>query len=160
MTHVPRCRARASSSHRKKVGAKMASRSVERGMAMMCVEATHLHKGEVSPAHGRRDCATMDAPEQGEERRDPADDEGEVSPLASLLKLCPRERKHAAQEGRARPSHGASFARRARQEGRVDDGAREDGVQGRGEVGLDEEEEDLLVGDGEQRWTDDGRVGV
>lgn len=42
----------------------------------------------------------------------------------------------------------------------MDDRAREDGVQGRGEVGLDEEEEDLLVGDGEQGRADDGRVRV
>lgn len=40
------------------------------------------------------------------------------------------------------------------------DGAREEGIDGRGDVGLDEEEEDLLVRDREQGRADDRRLRV
>lgn len=42
----------------------------------------------------------------------------------------------------------------------MEDRAREDSVEGRGDVGLDEEEEDLLVGYSEECRSYDGGLGV
>lgn len=127
--------------------------TAQRGMASKWFEAMNLQgTSQSSLSPGTR----LDAPEQREERRNPSNNQREVRSLSSLFQLGPRERKDAQERRRPDVPRRSSVARFPREEDGVHDGAAEEGVDGRGDVGLDEEEEDLFVGYREEGRSDDG----